>query len=65
MSYYLKQDGTRRYFKEISDRIEKEFPDLIGKHIFTQLDALGLFEEFSKGETPVGLPYSFSQEAMQ
>lgn len=61
MSYYIKADGTKRTFAEISQRIEHAFPDLVGKHIFVQLDALGLREEFRLGETPRGLPYSFSE----
>lgn len=34
-----------------------------GKHIMRQLDFLGLYETFAKGETPHGLPYSFSSYA--
>lgn len=31
-----------------------------GKHIFQQLEFLGLSEVFAEGDTPHGLPYSFS-----
>lgn len=61
MSYYIKADGTHRTFAEISQRIKYSFPDLVGKHIFVQLDALGLREEFRLSETPHALPYSFSE----
>ena len=60
MSYYTKPDGTRRYFADVSDSIEREFPELANKHIRVQLDALGLLDEIMQGETPVALPYTFT-----
>ena len=37
-------------------------PDLVGKHIFEQLDAVGLRSVFDRGTTPYVLPYTFSPE---
>ena len=53
-------DNRAHYFGEMKRRIAEEHPTLIGKHIFEHLAALGLYDEFMRGSTPVGLPYSFS-----
>ena len=33
----------------------------MGKHIFVQLDALGLREAFDRADTPYSLPYTFAE----
>jgi len=60
MSHYTKADGTRRWFADISDAIEQSHPELANTHIRTQLSALGLYDEFRSGTTPVALPYTFT-----
>ena len=40
-------------------------PHTLGKHIFEQLEALGLLEEMQNGHTPCGLPYSFADQPEQ
>jgi hypothetical protein len=52
--------GTRYTFAEVADRIRGEAPHTLGKHIFEQLDAIGLRREFDTGTTPHGLPYTFA-----
>lgn len=61
MSYYY--DGCRNKieYKTIANSIHDLHPHLRGQHIFAQLVALGLYEGFSKGTTPCGLPYSFTE----
>ena len=55
-----KQGKSEYYhFDTIGKEIRKNHPDLVGKHIFQQLEALGLQEVFEGSETPVSLPYSF------
>ena len=48
------------YFDSIAKAIRKYFPELAGKHIYEQLEALGMSEVFQASESPVTLPYSFS-----
>jgi hypothetical protein len=65
MSYFRGKfdDGYRDvFFDDIGAAIAALHPDLVGAHIFRQLDALGLYQSFIDGETPYGLPYSFSKE---
>lgn len=58
--YYIDNHRTKVYFKDISLSIRQLHPKLEGSHIFSQLIALGLYEGFTKGETPCALPYSFT-----
>lgn len=60
MSYYTEGSGRKVKYKDVAKAISLIRPDLKGKHIFQQLDALGLRREFDRGESPHGLPYSFS-----
>ena len=53
--------GTRYTYAWIADRIRKEAPHTLGKHISVQLAALGLLEEMQNGTTPCGLPYTFAE----
>lgn len=57
--YFRTQDGRKIYFDDIARQIKAAHPKLVGRHIFTQLMALDLYTEFSKGETPCALPYTF------
>ena len=60
MSYFLDPNGRRIRFKDIAAAIRTLHPNLVGAHIFPQLNILGLREAFDNGESPVGLPFSFS-----
>jgi hypothetical protein len=61
-AYFLGATGTRYTYAEIAERIRKEAPLTLGKHITVQLKALGLLEEFQAGTTPCGLPFTFASE---
>jgi hypothetical protein len=61
MSYFRTQTGRKVLYKDIAQAIETLHPRYRGKHIFEQLEALGLYGEFRRGTTPCGLPYSFSE----
>jgi len=58
--YFSGPDRTKYYFKDLGERIRREYPHLVGEHIFEQLDALGVREPFEQGRTPMQLPFSFS-----
>jgi hypothetical protein len=60
--YFRKADGTPVYYSHSARAIAAAHPELIGAHIFPQLRALGLFEDFAEGTTPCQLPYSFTDE---
>jgi hypothetical protein len=61
--YFYGPSGTRYTYAEIADRIRKEAPQTLGRHIFEQLAALGLLEEMQNGTTPCGLPFTFADAA--
>ena len=58
--FFNGKSGMKYTYMHVGVRIAEEFPDLVGSHIFVQLDALGLRSEFEGGSTPHQLPYSFS-----
>ncbi len=58
--FYRTKKG-KVFFGDIAMAIERLHPKLVGEHIFEQLVALGLYEEFQKADTPCTLPYSFSE----
>ncbi len=58
--YIRGPSGTRYSYAEIADRIRKEAPHTLGKHISVQLEAIGLLDETRNGTTPCGLPFSFA-----
>lgn len=60
MSYYTDANNRRINYKDVAAAIRTLHPNLIGAHIFLQLDALNLRDGFNNGESPCGLPYSFS-----
>src|SRR3954447_21403272 len=62
-NYFIGASGQRYTYAEIADRIRDEAPHTLGQHIFVQLEAIGLLEEFQNGATPCGLPSSFACEA--
>ena len=59
--YFRGASGTRYTYAEIADRIRKEAPHTLGKHISVQLAALGLTDEMMNGTTPCGLPFTFAE----
>jgi hypothetical protein len=59
-AYYYSSNREKVHFKTIARAIRDLHPHLEGHHIFAQLIALGLYEGFTKGETPCALPYSFT-----
>ncbi len=61
--YFVGASGRRYRYADIADRIRKEAPQTLGKHIFVQLEALGLLEEMQDGATPCGLPLTFAEAA--
>jgi hypothetical protein len=61
-AYFTGKSGTKRYYADIANRIRSEAPHTLGKHIFEQLDAIGLLDEMKDGTTPYGLPYTFADE---
>jgi hypothetical protein len=58
--YFRGKSGTLYYYGWLGDEIEAQFPDLMGRHIREQIEALGLLEEFDGGESPCSLPYTFT-----
>jgi hypothetical protein len=59
--YFLGATGARYDYSAIADRIRTDAPHTLGEHIFVQLRAIGLFEEFMNGTTPCGLPLTFAE----
>jgi hypothetical protein len=58
--YFRGASGRRYTYADVAERIRKEAPQTLGQHIFVQLEAIGLLEEFQGGTTPCGLPSSFA-----
>ncbi len=60
--FYSFINGIKVYytFESIEMAINIHFPKLRHKHIFDQLDGLGILEVFQAGETPCSLPYTFT-----
>ncbi len=59
---FLRRVPGRRYsYAEIADRIRSHAPHTLGKHIFVQLEAIGLLDELMNGSTPCGLPPTFAE----
>jgi hypothetical protein len=58
--YFFGATGTRYAYSDIADRIRREAPHTLGKHIFVQLKAIGLRDEMTNGTTPCGLPFTFA-----
>lgn len=58
--YFTGKHGCRVHYVDIARDIAERYPEHRGKHIFIQIEALGLWDEFQGGETPHGLPYSFT-----
>ena len=58
--YFTGKTGGKHFFMGIAEVIRNHHPEVRGQHIFNQLNALGLDEEFNGGVTPYSLPYSFS-----
>ncbi|MFL5285236.1 MAG: hypothetical protein ACJ8AW_30735 [Rhodopila sp.] len=61
-NYFTAASGRRYTYAEIADRIRGEAPHTLGEHIFVQLEAIGLLEEFRNGSTPCGLAYTFAEK---
>lgn len=58
--YIVLGNEAQMTYNTIGEAIRKDHPHLVGRHIFEQLDALGLREGFDNGRTPFALPYSFT-----
>ncbi len=58
--YFTGASGGKHYYAALAELIGERHPELRGKHIFQQLETLGLLDEFRRGTTPYGLPFSFS-----
>lgn len=63
--YFFGPTGTRYEYADIAQRVRAEAPHTLGKHISTQLEAIGLLEEMQNGTTPCGLPFTFAEAAKQ
>jgi hypothetical protein len=61
--YFRGPSGTRYTYAEIADRIRREAPHALGKHISVQLEAIGLLDEMTNGTTPCALPFTFAEAA--
>jgi hypothetical protein len=59
--YFLGAAGTRYDYSDIADRIRRDAPHTLGEHIFVQLRAICLYQEFLNGTTPCGLPLTFAE----
>ena len=62
-AYFRGPSGTRHTYAEVADRIRQEAPHTLGQHIFAQLRAIGLYDEFMNGATPCALPFTFAAES--
>ena len=62
LKFFRGPDGTKYYYRDIESKVRALCPALVGKHIFEQLNALGLRKAFDAGTTPHTLPYSFAEE---
>ena len=60
MSFYTDANDRKIKYADIAASIRTLHPNLIGAHIFLQLDIFNLRDGFDNGESPNGLPYSFS-----
>lgn len=49
-------------FREIGDLVRSKAPETMGKHIFVQIDALGLRDVFDSADTPHSFPYTFAEK---
>jgi hypothetical protein len=58
--YFTGGSGRRYTYAEIANRIRNDAPHTLGKHIFVQLEAIGLLDEMQNGTTPCGLPFTFA-----
>lgn len=63
--YFRGPTGAKHFYTGIAEAIKYVAPELRGKHIYEQLERLDLLEDLTKGSTPFGLPYSFSDYEMQ
>lgn len=63
--YFRGQSGGKHFYVGLAEGIKYSHPELRGKRIFEQLEALDLMEEFMAGTTPFGLPYSFSDYELE
>jgi hypothetical protein len=59
--YFRGASGRRYTYAEIADRLRREAPHTLGRHISAQLEAIGLLEEMQRGTTPCGLPFTFAK----
>lgn len=50
------------YYEDLAEEIKANHPEVIGKYIYEQVEALGLGKEFKECESPCSLPYTFVRE---
>ena len=60
--YFVGASGKRYYFAELEQEIRRDYPHLVGAHIFEQLRELSLAHEFGFGCTPCELPLTFAEK---
>ena len=54
--YFLGKSGKIYRYADLLNDIHRYQPDMAGKPLMTQIEALGLTEELEYGETPFRLP---------
>ena len=59
--YFITKSGEYVHQSSIMEEAVSRglFHVLSGKHIMTQMEALGIIEHFNTGSTPFSCPYSF------
>jgi hypothetical protein len=60
-AYVTGKSGSIYNYAEIAARIRNDAPHTLGKHIFVQLEAIGLLEQMQNGTTPCFLPFTFAE----
>lgn len=61
-NYFIGASGQRYRFADLATLVREKAPETLGKHIFVQLEAIGLMEEMRGGITPCGLPFTFADK---
>jgi len=61
-NYFIGTSGRRYRFADLATLVRDKAPETLGKHIFVQLEAIGLLEEMRGGITPCCLPFTFAGE---
>jgi hypothetical protein len=59
-AYFTGTSGTLYNYADIGARTRDQAPHMLGKHIFQQLEAISLLDEFLQGTTPFLVPLTFA-----